>query len=290
VPALKKLAENYIRADRPADALKLYVRLEEKDHDHYTLENYALLAEAQEDNEQLLAAEALAARRERTAEAYLNIATTGRNMDDRDAAISLLQEGIAALPESAALRIGLAELLALEDEEDDAVEVLMHPSVKHSYAGLSALLALSEFVPNKSALLNFVGDDLEKRFDLSMQTRFDLAVVCHQVGETERCERLFASVSQGKDTWRACAAARFDIGAYEEAARLMKLHLQDQRRATSDDWVFLGDIYDLMGRNDDARDAYNFSLTLLTSDLPETAYREPTSAAVHPVKPNTTIP
>lgn len=289
VPTLKKLAENYIRADRPADALKLYAQLREADHDHYTLENYALLAESLEDRVPLLAAQALTARRAGTAEAWLEIASTGRDMDDRDAAIVLLREGLQKLPNSAAMRVGLAELLALEDEEENAVDVLMHPSVKGSYAGISALLALSEHVPDKAALLKFVGNDVEKRFDLAQQTRLDLAVVCYQAGDQDRSEDLFASVPLNADTWHDCAAARFDIGAYDEAARLMKLHLDDKRRATADDWVFLGDIYDLLGRSDDARDAYNFSLTLITTDLPETASREPSSAAVA-TKPNPTPP
>lgn len=87
------------------------------------------------------------------------------------------------------------------------------------------------------------------------------------------------------------AEARFETGQFEEAARLMRSYLDQQRRATSDDWVFLGDIYDLLGREEDARTAYNYSLTLLTSDLPDTAYREPSSDAARVPKPTSaTIP
>lgn len=100
VPAIKKLAENYIRAGRHAEALKLYTTLDDADHDHYTLENYALLAESEEDFDRLLIAQTMAARKERTAAAYLEIATTARVLKDKAGAISLIREGVERLPES----------------------------------------------------------------------------------------------------------------------------------------------------------------------------------------------
>lgn len=291
VPAIKKLAENYIRAGRHAEALKLYTTLDDADHDHYTLENYALLAESEEDFDRLLIAQTMAARKERTAAAYLEIATTARVLKDKAGAISLIREGVERLPESPALRLALAEVYQSLDDPLSAVEVLMHPCLKPHYHGVCALLALSEHIPDKAALLSFLGSDIEKRFDLALQSRLDLAVVCHRAGEIERSERLFASVPQRLDTMHIAAEARFETGNFEEAARLMRSYLDQQRRATSDDWVFLGDIYDLLGREEDARTAYNYSLTLLTSDLPDTAYREPSSDAARVPKPTSaTIP
>ena len=291
VPALKKLAENYIRAGRHPEALKLYTSLAESDHDHYTLENYALLAESEEDFDQLLAAQAIIARRERTAAAYLDIATTARILKDKAGAISLIREGVQGLPESPALRLALAEIYQELEDPLSAVEVLMHPCVKAHYPGVCALLTLSEHILDKAALLAFLGPDVEGRFDLAIPARLDLAVVCHRAGELDRSERLFASVPQRLETLHMTAEARFEAGNFEEAARLMRRYLDQQRRANPDDWVFLGDIYDLLGREEDARTAYNYSLTLLTSDLPETAYREPSSDAARVPKPTaSTIP
>jgi len=291
VPALKKLAENYIRAGRHADALKLYVSLAEADHDHYTLENYALLAESEEDYDHLLAAQAMIAAREKTAASYLDIATTARVLKDKAGAIGLIREGVKNLPESPALRFALAEIYQELEDPLSAVEVLQHPCVKSHYPGVCALLSLSEHITDKVELLKFLGPDLEKRFDLAVPSRLDLAVVCHRAGELERSERLFASVPQRLETLHLAAEARFETGNFEEAARLMRSYLDQQRRATPDDWVFLGDIYDLLGREEDARTAYNYSLTLLTSDLPDTAYREPSSDAARVPKPTaSTIP
>lgn len=291
VPALKKLAENYIRAGRHSDALKLYVSLAEADHDHYTLENYALLAESEEDYDHLLAAQAMIARKEKTAASYMDIATTARVLKDKAGAISLIREGVKNLPESPALRLALAEIYQELDDPLSAVEVLHHPCVKSHYPGVCALLSLSEHIPDKVELLAFLGSDVEKRFDLAVASRLDLAVVCHRAEELERSERLFAGVPQRLETLHLAAEARFDTGNFEEAARLMRRYLDQQRRATPDDWVFLGDIYDLLGREEDARTAYNYSLTLLTSDLPDTAYREPSSDAARAPKPTAaTIP
>lgn len=61
----------------------------------------------------------------------------------------------------------------------------MHPCLKPHYHGVCALLALSEHIPDKAALLSFLGSDIEKRFDLALQSRLDLAVVCHRAGEIE---------------------------------------------------------------------------------------------------------
>jgi len=96
-------------------------------------------------------------------------------------------------------------------------------------------------------------------------------VLCHACGEAERGEKLFASVPVKPSHLSMLAEARFNMGAVEDAAVYLSRHLNDNPRAKADEWVFLGDIYELMGRDEDAKRAYNYSLNLLTADLPDTA-------------------
>lgn len=280
VPCIKKLAENYIRADRHREALTLYTRLPEAEHDHYTLENYALLAESLDEHELLFQAQLLTARQLRTPEAYLDIADTARNLPDQDAGVVALQEGLQLEPSCTALRVALGELLVELDDPALAAEVLVHESVRGSYAGTCALLDISVDVDDKEALLRFLGGDVEKRFPLPVQSRLALSVLCHQAGQADRAEKLFVSVPSQPQNLLACAEARFEMGDYEHAATIMVRHVGESPLCTSDDWIFLGDIYELLGRDDEARRAYTQSVNLIASSPPaETAFREPSSDA-----------
>jgi cytochrome c-type biogenesis protein CcmH/NrfG len=53
----------------------------------------------------------------------------------------------------------------------------------------------------------------------------------------------------------------------DEAIRLMLKHVTNNPKVSSDDWLFLGELYENTGRSDDAERAYEHSLGLLTSDL-----------------------
>lgn len=271
VPGLKKLAEHYIRAERYADALKLYATLKVDDHDHYTLENYAMLAESLDEHEELLTAQILAARQLRNVESYLDIADSAGYLKDHAAALKELDEGLKQFGNSAALRVAMGSLLLKDEAFDQAFAVLMHPSTRHHHSAISLLLRHATDYLQQPQLLAFVGEDVEERLSLSAQSRLDLAVLCHACGAIERGEKLFASVPVKPSNLSMLAEARFNMGAVEDAAVYLSRHLNDNPRAKADEWVFLGDIYELMGRDEDAKRAYNYSLNLLTADLPDTA-------------------
>ena len=65
------------------------------------------------------------------------------------------------------------------------------------------------------------------------------------------------------------------MGDHEEAARQMVAFLDSSARASASEWIFLGEIYEQMGRMEDAKKAYDYSLALLTADLPDTAFTQP---------------
>ena len=273
VPAIKKLADNYIRSENYEEALALYSHLREEDHDHYTLENYEMIAESLDRHEDLFRAQMLTAKAASPplAEPYLDMAETAGYLADREEAVKFIEEGLNRLPESAAIRVALADFWMKDDQYEKAWAVLRHDCVKHSFEGVTRILNLAPDLADQHEVLAFLGNDIEKHLKLPPSSRLDLAVLHALNGDSERAEKLFASVPLNDSTFRLHALARFTIGSYEEAAGMMERHVALKRNVTSDDEVFLGDVYELLGREEDAKRAYGASIDLIAGGRPETA-------------------
>ena len=273
VPAMKKLAEALIRAADYKGALDLYAKLPDSSHDHDTLENYAMIAESTDDHEAEFAALTLTARlsKEPSVELYLDIAEAGSYLDDPQRGIDALNTGLERLPESAQLRIALANSYLHTDRPAEALAALMHPRLKNNFEALQVLLNIADDATDPAKILAFIGDDVEKRFRLSDHNRLRLAVLNQAAGRTKDADRLLASVKEASATYHMLAETRFALGDFANAARLMDSHLKTHPSASSAEWLFMGDIYEHMGRFDEAKKAYDFSVALLTADLPGTA-------------------
>lgn len=275
VPAVKKLAEARIRADLPAEALRLYASLPPADHDPYSLENYAMLAESLDDHEHLHRALQLTVKAQSnpTVENYLDLAEAASYLDDPHIQTSGLEEGIKRIPDSALLRITLANAwLRAEDFEQAIATLTAKPALKGNLEAVALCLSLAADVRDPTRILEFVGADVEKRFSLPVESRLDLAVLYRICGDPAKSDAVFAGVPETPENTMLLAQARFEIGDYEDAARLMNNHMAGHPRAGAADWIFLGEIYESLGRPEDAKRAYDYSLALLTADLPDTAF------------------
>lgn len=272
IPTVKKLAESCIRAGLHERALELYKGMHDEDHDHYTLENYALLAESLDRHEELFRAQVLHTRQEhlKTVEPYLEIAETAGYLSSAQPAIEVLEEGLRKFPDSPSVRVALATVWMRDlSNIDQCYATLKHEIVKHSFEGVTMLLEIASSIPNQRDLLAFLGPDIESKFELSARSRLDLAVLCHFCGDAARCERLFAQVPETPRNLSLIAEARFQMNAVDESIRLMTQYLAGNARASSEEWVFLGELYEITGQTEAAERAYQQSLSLLTSDLPE---------------------
>jgi tetratricopeptide (TPR) repeat protein len=209
---------------------------------------------------------------------YLELAETAACLPDADKPIEFLREGLERIPGSARLRIALALEHLHRDEVEDALAVLTHDSLRHNDDAALALLGMSDSIPDAAHALEFLGADLESRIALSPENRLGLAVLHARAGHSADAERLFATVPETPERMVPIAEARFHAGHFRDAARLMAAHLGSHPRDNADQWVFLGDIYQELGEPDEARKAYDFSLGLLTSDLPDKAAPRPTGA------------
>ena len=273
VPAMLRLATACVRDDDLAAALSLYQRIPASAHTVESLENYEMVAESLDDQAARLRALLLARARTKTpsVELLLNLADAAERASMKGEAIPILEEGVQLQPHSTRLRLSLADALARADRSEDAVKALLHTPLKDSLEAVSLLLELTPVIPDASEVLNFLGHDVEKKFSLSARQRLQLAVLHARNDGLDDATRLFASVKEGPDTTRMIAEARNWAGQHDEAARLMTAHVQTNPRCTAQDWIFLGELWEQLGRLDDAQKAFDHSLALLTSDLPDTA-------------------
>ena len=285
VPGVKKLAEAYTRENRFADALRLYAGLAGEAHDLHTLENYAMLAESLEDHEQLVRALELklATGEEVSVETYSNLAEAASHLTDPMRSVEILRSGLGRLPESVLLRVSLASAFADAGDVNQAIATLVEkPALRENLEAIALILSLAKDSRDPEKILTFVGNAAEKREGLTAANLLDLAVLYRMCGEPEKSERVFASVIEDASHAVMIAEARFDVGDYETAERLMSAHMARRPRAVASEWIFYGEIFEALGRTDDARRAFDYSLALLTADLPGTAFTPPTGAAVTP--------
>ncbi|MBL9115474.1 MAG: hypothetical protein JNJ83_10755 [Verrucomicrobiaceae bacterium] len=273
VASIKKLAESCIRAGKHANALQLYAGLPEKAHDHATLENYALLAESLDQHDQLFRAQVLTTRQTdvTTVEPYLAIAETASYLENPEPAIAELEKGLQRFPSSPALRVAIGTVWLRDlTNPERCYAALKHDSVKQSFEGVTLLIEIGALLPNPPDLLAFLGSDIENKFSLPPQSRLELAVLSHRCGDVARAERLFATVPEEGRGLAYLAEAKTQLGELDDAIRLMNRYLEGNSRATSEDWIALGELFEQTGRADEADHAFQQSLTLLTSDLPDT--------------------
>lgn len=291
IPTVKKLAESCIRAGNHERAFELYKNMADTDHDHYTLENFALLAESLDRHQELFRAQVIQTRQPdlKTVEPYLNLAETAAYLPSSRPAIQVLEEGLKRFPDSPALRVALATVWHRDlNDIDHCYATLRHEVVRKSFDGITMLLDLATAVPDQKDLLAFLGPDIEGQMELPPRSLLSLAVLSYFCGDAKRCEALFKRIPESPRTLPLLAEARFQMNDIDESIRLMTAYLDGNTRTTSEDWIFLGELYEITGQADAAEQAYQTSLSLLTADLPATTQNnklETSDSTASPSKP-----
>ena len=273
VIAMKRLATACIRDADYRSALDIYGRIPENAHDPESLESYAMTAESLDDHAAEVRALRLTAKLtpQPTTEIYLDLAEAASYLPDSESSIDVLHEGLARLPDSTQLRIALANHYLHAERPDEALTALASDNLKNNFEATQFILGMSDAISDAPRALEMLGFDVESRFELTPENRLQLAILHFKAGHKVDSDRLFATVKEERKLFRALAEARFHIADYSESARLMTAYLKDAPKATANEWVFLGDIYEQLGELEQARKAYDYSLVLLTANLGETA-------------------
>ncbi|RBP47516.1 hypothetical protein DES53_101313 [Roseimicrobium gellanilyticum] len=273
VPVILRLATACVRDHDLAEALDLYKRIPAAGHTLDSLENYEMIAESLDD--QPARYEALRLTKAKTGkpdvELLLNLADAARQASRTEDTLQILEDGLRIHPQSAQLRLSFADSLARAGRNEEAVTTLQHERLRDSYDAASQLLALTPVLTDAGQALEFLGKNVERKFPLGARQRLQLAVLHARINDTDAAAKLFASVKENPSSIRMIAEARSWAGQSDEAARLMTSHVQTNPNCTAQDWIFLGELWEQLGRPEDAQNAYDHSLVLLTSDLPDTA-------------------
>ncbi len=274
VGGIKKLAEACIRDADYTTALHLYEKLPDDSHDYHTLENYTMLAQSLDNHAVEFRALSLQLAKTENPQAalYLDLLDSSKYLNDPGKTLEVLIQAVAKVPDSHRLRIALAQAHIEDRRIPDAVATLSTPGLQNNFEAVQILLSLSS-EPEADALniLQFLGNNVEKRLPLTMSNCLDLAVLQYRAGNITEMQRLFAKVPVTSRNGKLLAEAKVDVGNYQEAAQLLTSYLKAQPKANPDDWLLLGDIYEELGQFEDAQNAYNYSLALLTADIPSTA-------------------
>ena len=267
--ATKRLVSLRIRSGQPESALRELDHLKESDFDPDTLENYTMLAESLDQPDSLLRALGIMSRipQETTPELYLRMSEVARQHSDDERPLAILREGISKLPASPSLRVELATLLLDQERFEEALVEMLHPAVKGRMDAQSLALAASIHTNRTAEVLAAVGKDFETKNDLSLTTQLDLAVACILSGETQRGERLFASVPVERMSLARLADARLLAGHFQEAERLARLNIAQSTKPQPSDWILLGDTQSKQGRIDEANDAYAKALAVVSQNI-----------------------
>lgn len=272
--ALMKLSNRRVQQKQFEQALALLEAAPERAHTVETLEGYVSLADSLDRHESHLRALQMALLRKTSPEPrdYLELAEAAGYTAQPQQALAILERAVEKLPLDVSLRTALAGLHAQRENYEKALAVVMHPPLARRFEIVAFLLSLAPHVPEAQAVLDFVGREVETTFDLAPADQLQLAVLHHRADHEADASRLFATVPETPEQRFAIAEARFHCEQFEIAERLMREQVRLPQAAASD-WVFLGDIYERSGRPDEAQQAYDQSLAILSADLPDTAAR-----------------
>lgn len=273
--ALTRLATAKMRQKKFADVLAILRKMPAKAHNEETLEGLANIAESLDQHEDRIRAlqMMLAHKGKPEPRDFLDLADAAGYTDKPERAVEFLTQGIKQFPKVPAIRIALANLHAEKQDYAAALQTAMQPETRGLFEIAAFLLPLAPHVPNAQEVLDFLGPDLETKHVLSSEDRLDLAVLHHKAGHEAEAKRLFATVPETLENLRAIGSARYHCQDYQAAERVMLDLMGKTHDSSASDWVFLGDIYQLMNRPEEAQRAYDHSLALLSSDLPHTVAR-----------------
>jgi len=258
----KEIADIQISLRQFREAFEFYQNLPEKEHDSVTLENYALLAESLA--EYAAFNRALVLRQHRlkkpAAQDFLELARSFEIVGDTSGVISTLKSGMAVLPKSRILRIDLANIFRKEGQYDEAIALLAIPELKSDMQAMQLFIEVCCLKEDYQFALAFLGRGFENKFAFGPEVRLDLGHIYFNNGYLADADRLYSSVPDEPALWPLLAAARFKQGDYASAEAYQRKYVKSLRVPDAPAWMFLGDICKMLGREADAKAAYDTSL------------------------------
>jgi len=287
--ARKEIADLRLVLKDFAGAFKLYNTLPDAAHDAITLENYSLLAESLADYPAYN--RALLIRYHRlhhpSTSDFLELARSYALIDQPDGAITTLSEGLRRLPESRVIRTHLAQSWRNKGNYDEAIRLLAVPSLKDDFMATSLFIEVCCLKEDYQQALAFLGRGIEKKFAFPPDVLLDLGHIYFNNGYMTEADTLYSSVPDEPSLWPLIANARFQRGDLAGAETFQRRYLSSSQVPDPQGWLLMGDILRAGGREAEAQEAYQKSLTLMEEKLharpvagvPPAAKTPPTTAS-----------
>jgi Flp pilus assembly protein TadD len=269
IQAQKELANMLIAKHQFREAFTFYEKLPEEEHDSFTLENYALIAESLAEYKAYNRALVLRMNRLKTpnAQDYLELARSYQVIRDNDSVVRVYQQGMARVPRSRILRIELANAYRTAERYDEAIALLARPELKSDMHAMQLYIEVVCLKEDYTAALAFLGRGFENRFAFGPETRLDLGHIYFNTGYLSDADALYSSVPDEPALWPLLANARFKAGNYASAEQYQRKYLAALKVPDPQGWMLMGDIYKATGRSAEAANAYATSLRLMEEKM-----------------------
>lgn len=265
----KEIADIQISRREFREAFEFYDHFPEAKHDHFTLENYALIAEALAEYPAYNRALVLRQHRLKnpSAQDFLQLARSFELIGNRDEVIATYQSGLKKIPGSRILKIELANTFRLEDRYDEAGALLAQPEMKADMHAMTLFIEVCALKEDYVGALAFLGRGIEKKFAFGPDTRLDLGHIYFNNGYLAEADALYSSVPDEPALWPLLATARYKTGNFASAELYQRKYLASLKVPSASAWMMLGDILKAEGRQTEAQDAYAKSLVQLEEKM-----------------------
>ncbi len=269
----KEIADIQISQRQFREAFAFYQQLPEKDHDNFTLENFALLAESLAEYRAFNRALVLRQHRLKnpTTQDFLELARSFEVIGDSQGVIDTYQDGLTRNPRSRIMKVELANTFRRAERYDEAIALLAVPELKSDMHAMQLFIEVCCLKEDYQFALAFLGRSFEKRFAFGPDTLLDLGHIYFNNGYLEDADALYSSIPEEPTMWPLLATARFKRGDFVGAERFQKKHLTALQVPDPQGWMFMGDIYKMLGQESDAAAAYAKSLSLMEQKLDSAA-------------------
>ena len=286
----KEIAELRLVLKDYTGAFAFYNSLPETSHDATTLENFSLLAESL--GEYPAYNRSMVMRSHRLHEPhsgdFLELARSFELIDQTDAALATLADGLRRVPKSRLLRTRLAQAWRNRGNYDEAVRLLAIPALKSDMQAMSLFIEVACLKEDYQMAYAFLGKGFEKKFGFPPDVRLDLGHIYFNNGYMTEADALYSSVPDEPSLWPLIANARFRRGDLKGAELYQKRWLGSTQVPDAPGWLLMGDILRAGGRETEAQAAYGKSLSLMEQKLdprpvadapdPEATPRRPATA------------
>jgi tetratricopeptide (TPR) repeat protein len=269
LPSRKEKADLLIGLRDFRGALAVYKKFTPAEHDPFTLENYALLAESLADYAGR--ADALGMRQRLllhpTSKDFYDVARAYIVLEQYDTGISLLHEGMKKHPNSRLLWLTLARAYGSADRGDEALVLLERPEIRSDMEALMIYIETAATRMEYEKAYNFLGNGIEKQFAFGPETMLPLSVIYFHNNRKNKADQLLADVKPEPSLFSLLAKTHFQRAEYSVAETYQRSYLDRLQLADAPGWMFLGDLCKAQGKKEQADEAYHKGLLLMAQKM-----------------------